>query len=258
MSISKPVSMKKILFFLFLLFTHSLLQAQNTVKPNDPVENNQDPGWLILKKWIDSAKNNVEVLLADSVQSREALVLTQLSTRSPIGSILFFTGGILIDHGWIRILGSGNKKLLRSLPSWNQGKSPENINDSGFYLIADDAVGGFFAINTARPHNENVGKVFYLSPDRLEWEDLDLTYTEFLLFCLSGDLNKFYGSLRWKDWEKDVKKMDADKVFNFTPPLWSSQGKDISKNKKQAVPAGEQFDNNVMMRKKLKLDKKIK
>ena len=249
--------MKKIGTFLLLFYIHSFMWAQVPVKPIDSLIDKDEPGWGIIKKWIDSAKNAVEVLSVDSVRAREALHQTQFTTHNPIGSVVFFTGGILIDHGWIRILGSGNKKLLRTLPSWNNRRIIDsNKNNIGFYLIADDAVGGFFAINSAKPVNDNVGKIFYLSPDRLEWEDLDLTYAEFLLFCFSGDLDKFYGQLRWKGWEKDVKKLDADKVYNFVPPLWSSEGKDMLKNSRHAIPAAEQFEMNMMMRKQLQLDKK--
>lgn len=246
--------MKKIITFLFLFCVHSLLWSQVPVKPIDSLIDIDEPGWSIIKKWIDSAKNTVEILSVDSVKARDALYQIQISTHNPIGSVTYFTGGILIDHGWLRILGSGNKKLIRTLPSWNNGRIIDtNKNSTGFYLIADDAVGGFFAINNAKPANDNVGKIFYLSPDRLEWEDLDLTYAEFLLFCFSGDLNKFYGQLRWKNWEKDVKKLAADKVYNFVPPLWSSEGKDILQNSRHTITAAEQFDMNMVMRKKLQL-----
>jgi hypothetical protein len=40
-----------------------------------------------------------------------------------MGAIIYETGGLLVDNGWIRILGSGHKKLDRNLPEWNKGKS---------------------------------------------------------------------------------------------------------------------------------------
>ena len=57
-------------------------------------------------------------------------------------------GGILIENGWIRILGSGSAKLNRSLPEWNLGKSYMEFGQtSPFLLVADDAIGGFFILN---------------------------------------------------------------------------------------------------------------
>ena len=64
-----------------------------------------------MKQWIAKARNKVEVLPRDRVKASEALYYTQVTTRSPMGAIVYETGGILIDNGWIRILGSGNKKL---------------------------------------------------------------------------------------------------------------------------------------------------
>ena len=81
--------------------------------------------------------------------------------------------------------------MPRSLPGWNKGKSFKKYGDRpGFLLVADDAMGGFFALNGGQL-GKDAGKVYYLSPDNLEWEPLELTYTEFLQFCFHGDLAKF-------------------------------------------------------------------
>lgn len=248
--------MSKFILLLSLFFCVSGSFAQHNMRTLEVLLDKSGPGWSIVKKWIDSAKNKVEVLSVDSVQAKEALYQTQVTTRSPMGAIIYFTGGILIDNGWIRILGSGNKKISRTLPGWNKGKSFESkVEAPGFLLIADDVVGGFFAINAGKLEKENFGKVYYLSPDRLEWENLDLTYTDFLLFCFSGDLVKFYGAMRWPKWEKEIASLNGDEVFNFAPPLWTKDGKDIKKNSKKTMPVEEQYEFNMMMRKQLNLDK---
>ena len=248
--------MQKSFLILVLFFCASVSFAQNNMRPLETLLDDNGPGWSIVKKWIDSAKNKVEVLSVDTMQAKEALYQTQVTTRSPMGAILYFTGGILIDNGWIRILGSGNKKISRTLPGWNKGKSFTSISEGpGFLLVADDAVGGFFAINAGKFEKGNFDKVYYLSPDRLEWENLDLTYTDFLLFCFSGDLVKFYGDMRWPKWEKEMAGLNGDEVFNFTPPLWTKAGKDIKKNSKKVISVEEHYEFNMMMRKQLNLDK---
>ena len=35
----------------------------------------------------------------------------QMPTSSPMGAVIYETGGILIHYGWLRILGSGSFKL---------------------------------------------------------------------------------------------------------------------------------------------------
>lgn len=246
----KPIFL--LLAFALFLMTSS---AQNKIRSLEELINKSDPGWVLVKQWIDSAKNKVEILPADIKKAEDALVKLQVTTRSPMGAIVYMTGGLLVDRGWIRILGSGSAKLGRSLPDWTTGKTlVDSVETSGFLLIADDVIGGFFILNGGI-FSDDIGKVFYFSPDNLEFEALDLTYSEFLLFCFNNDLNKFYEGYRWKNWEQDVAGLGGDKVYNFYPPLWSKEGKDLNSNSRKAVPIEEQFGVNIRFRKQLGLDK---
>src|SRR4051812_46427735 len=70
-------------------------------------------------------------------------------------------GGILVDDGWLRILGGSHPRLPRDLARWNfPDGNPTNARMRGAFLVADDAIGGFFAINAgALPGPQ--GHVFY-------------------------------------------------------------------------------------------------
>ena len=248
--------MAKKILTLFLSVLTLTTFAQNKMRAIDQLINNKEPGWTSVKEWIDKAKNKVEVLPADTNKAKDALYKTQVTTRSPMGAIIYMTGGILIDNGWIRILGSGNTKLNRNVPEWNKGKSFEEYGQAPKYLlIADDAIGGFFMLNGGGLGTD-LGKVYYFSPDNLEYEPLDLTYSEFLNFCFNNDLDKFYGNNRWKNWKAEVENLDGDDVFNFFPYLWTKEGKDINKNSRKVVPIEEQFSLNIEFRKQLGLDNK--
>jgi len=156
-----------------------------------------------------------------------------------MGAIVYETGGILVDNGWIRILGSGSEKLKRSLPKWNKGKSFSEYGEAmPFVLIADDAIGGFFALNGGALGHQDLGKVFYFSPDNLEWESLGVGYSDFIYWCFTGDVDLFYKDLRWKKWKKEVKTMGADNCINFYPFLWSEYD-DLEKLSRKAVPIDE-------------------
>ena len=152
--------MKQIFLLLAIALFSSKILSQNKVRSIEELVNITDPGWTFVKQWIDSAKNKVEVLPADSAKAKDALLKIQVTTRSPMGSVVYMTGGILIDNGWIRILGSGNAKLSRTLPGWNKGKTlKDSTETSGFLLIADDAIGGFFILNGGF-FGEDIGKVY--------------------------------------------------------------------------------------------------
>jgi Protein of unknown function DUF2625 len=217
--------------------------------------NKADPGWTLVEDWIKSAKNKVEILTADPVKAKEALYKIQVTTRSPMGAVVYMTGGLLIDNGWIRILGSGNAKLNRTLPDWNKGKTIKEFGGATpFLLIADDAIGGFFLLNGGGL-GKDLGKIYYLSPDNLEYEPLDVTYTQFLQFCFNNDLNDFYKGQRWTKWKDEVQNLAGDKVYNFVPFLWTKEGKDINKNSRKVISVEEQYGFNLDARKQLGLDK---
>ncbi|CAM4088035.1 DUF2625 domain-containing protein [Flavobacterium branchiophilum] len=244
---------QKHIIIIFLLSISPLL-AQYHMKNTNELINHQESAWPSVKDWIAKAKNHVTILATDSINARQALYNTQVTTRSPMGAIIFNTGGLMVDQGWIRILGSGNEKLTRSFSDWNKGKAFSAFgNKADFLLIADDAVGGFFVLNGGK-FDADLGKVYYFSPDNLQYEPLDMTYTDFLNFCFNANLDQFYKNLRWPNWQKEVSTLHGDSVFSFYPYLWSQEGQHLQTNTKKIVPIEEQYFINLSFRKQLGLD----
>lgn len=174
----------------------------------------QHPAWNIVKTWFDSANNQYEVLDPDVENAGNELVGMQLSTATPLGSMIFYTGGLLVDHGWLRILGSGNKKLPRGFFEWNFGKTFEQSGERPFHLlIADDVIGGYFAINGGGL-GEKVGLVHYFHPKKQKWESIGLNYSQFLGWALTADLASFYHDLRWDNWQADIEKVGGHQIIN--------------------------------------------
>jgi hypothetical protein len=75
-----------------------------------------------------------------------------------MGAIVYETGGLLIDNGWLRLLGSGHDRLTRTLPSWNHERS------AGYLLVGGDVIGGFFAINGGAL-GPDPSKLYYWAPE---------------------------------------------------------------------------------------------
>src|SRR5438105_6859570 len=112
------------------------------MRPLHELIDDKEPAWPLVAQWIGEAAIDVEVLPADRDTGSAALYATQVTTRSPMGAIVYKSAGLFLDSGWLRILGAGgHPRFRRSLPAWNEGRS------NGYYLVADDAVGGSFAIN---------------------------------------------------------------------------------------------------------------
>src|SRR5687767_12930937 len=80
--------------------------------------NVDDPAWPLVEGWIETSPRPVEALPPSAARG-DALLETQATARSALGAVVYETGGLLIDHGWLRVLGSGHPRLPRTLPGWN-------------------------------------------------------------------------------------------------------------------------------------------
>ena len=213
--------------------------------------NKEEPGWDVVSAWISEARNKVEILPNTLERAEETLLHAQVTTRSLMGAIIYKTGGILIDHGWIRLLGSGSDRMKRSLVSWNKGKTFGEYGEIAPYLfVADDVLGGLFAINGGYL-GKDAGNIYYFQPDALEWFPMEFGYSEFLLFCFDGRLNEFYEGLRWNGWEDDVATLNGDYGYSCVPFLWTKEGKDIEQVSRKAIHMDELYNFNLDMKEQL-------
>lgn len=173
-----------------------------------------------------------------SESAADVLHQIQVTTRSPMGAIAYHTGGISILDGWLRILGSGSVAIPRSLSEWNTGRA------DGFYLIADDVFGGFFALDGGAL-GPGKGEVFYFAPQSLEWESLDCSYTQFLTWACT-DFRGFYDDVRWSGCETHIAELKPDCCFFFYPPLWTAE-RVLPPLKMQDIPVAEAWDYQMEM-----------
>ena len=197
-----------------------------------------DPGWAVVQEWLNAASNPYEVLAKDEPRAEQALLQLQVTTRSPLGALVYETGGLLIDDGWLRILGSGSARLARDPMSWTQ--TATDAGSFGALLIADDASGGFFALNGGGL-GEDIGNVYYFAPDALAWERLEVGYSAFVEWALCGDLALFYQTVRWSNWREEVRTLGGEQVYTFFPFLWTEPTLSVNERKRTVTPIEEQW-----------------
>lgn len=197
-----------------------------------------DPAWPELARAAAAAPNGVEMLPVVSDEQRCAcLEALQMTTRSTLGAIAHETGGVLVDHGFLRMLGSGSARLPRQLIAWNVELG---VALESFIIVADDVVGGVFAIDTGALGVP--GHVHYFSPDSLDWEDTELGHSDFVSWAFEGDLATFYESMRWPGWERDVEALAGEQALSIAPPMWTEGSRlSIAKRDRRAVPAKELY-----------------
>jgi hypothetical protein len=198
-----------------------------------------DPAWPLLQTLVREATNSVEILPPDLEHRGEALLGMQVTLRSMLGAITYETGGLLVDHGWVRVLGSGNPRLTRSISRWNQLRGVRAPGETPpFVLVADDVLGGFFAINGGA-FDAAPGHVCYLPPDTLEWESLGRGHSDFIHWLLNGDLGGFYADFRWSGWRTEVERLSGDMAYSFYPLLFV--GAELESRSRRAVPVEELY-----------------
>lgn len=189
------------------------------------------------------SKSNKEILYNSTNMVNTKVILDKLQIRgnSFLGAIIQNTSGVVIDN-WIRLLGSDSKKN-RGIVSYNL------INEDGIaekidkmLIVADDIVGGVFALNAGR-FSEGIGDVWYFAPDTLEWESLEMKYSEFIAWIAQGEIDEFYSTMRWSLWKEDSKSVNFNEAILIYPFLWSNEIQ-IEKADKKIVPVEELLDIN--------------
>lgn len=175
------------------------------------------------KKILDDIKTSqkeIEVLPADNKVTLACKERLFINWDSLLGVVLENTGGIIIDH-WIRLYGTGKLNFIER----------NSIIPLDELAIAEDILGGLFILL----ENSNIG---YFAPDCLEIEDTELKIGQFLYWCLHGDTDLFYVDYRWKNWKKDVAKLNCDNGIAFYPFLFTKADCIDSRMRKE-VPMAE-------------------
>ena len=135
---------------------------------------------------------------------------------------------------WLRIADLVTPVATRS----SVGHNALNSQAYGLYPSLTMSQGEFLLLMVAI-----LGKIpaaFIICADTLNWESLEVDYSEFLQWALSGDLDTFYENVRWQQWREDVqnyrqrkpsrstlsygykaKKQEQEKLFRHE--LWEMQ-----------------------------------
>ncbi|MBO0881350.1 MAG: DUF2625 family protein [Mycobacterium sp.] len=187
-----------------------------------------ETSWPEVSAVVAAAPYPVEVLPVDPVRGSECLSALGITVRSWLGAVVANCGGLLVDHGWLRVLGGGCSGLPAvALPA----------TDTVGLTVAYDVMGGQFAW---LPGQANAAPtVHYFGPEDLTWQDLELGYADWLHAMLGGSLTAFYAALRWPGWEAEVATVPPDQGISAWPPPFTREGKDLSAVSRKAIPLGE-------------------
>ncbi len=173
----------------------------------------------VIRAWADSTPRRVEIFDCKPEHGEIALEALQVTARSPLGALALETGGMLVDNGWIRVLGAGCMQLARTIAGWNNLPcDPGDAYLPGAMFVADDVLGGMYAIDVGALGGVR-GNVSYFAPGALAWRDTGRGYGDWLRHIIC-DPDDVYIE-RWDDWEADVRTLPGTHAYMLDPAPWN-------------------------------------
>lgn len=167
-----------------------------------------DPAWPLWLELVRLAPVTAVVLPVDRPDGLEVLFRLQITARSMMGALALNSGGMLADHGWVRLLGGGSGNLP-DLAAAN-GLGPPGASPPPMSMtVGFDVLGGRFA-----------------------------------RMVLGGGLAGFYQDLRWPGWQQEVAALGPDQGISVYPFLFTAQSRPIAQASRRPVPFTELLDGH--------------
>ena len=137
--------------------------------------------WQQLLDLFEKADRSIAIREGNIAHGTNEIQEIGASPESVLGAVVVNTCGIVFDN-WVFVIGqsSDNFGILNF-------SEKMNYDSNGLLVVATDIVGGVFALNMGR-FTEDQGLVWYFAPDTLEWESLDMNYSQFIVWLTQGDL----------------------------------------------------------------------
>jgi Protein of unknown function DUF2625 len=214
-----------------------MMMAMISIRSAGELAGVPDPAWPEWLELIRLAPVTVLVLPAARQAGLEMLFRLQVTARSPMGALALNSGGILVDHGWVRLLGGGSEGLP-DLAAANGLGLPDASGPPPWLTAGFDVLGGRFAVNGGGLPGQP-GEVCYWGPDTLAWTPLGGGYSQFARMVLGGGLARFYQDLRWPGWQEEVAALRADQGISVHPFLFTAQSHPIARASRRPVPFAE-------------------
>lgn len=202
--------------------------------------------WKELNNMLENSKSNIKHIGGDPSIGFSAVEELKLNENTTLATIILYVAGLTINK-CLRILGQGNDEL-QGICQVNEVKNGTPTKIKGFLIVATDIFGGIYAMNIDEIDGK-VGQIFYFAPDTLEWESLEMKYSQFLYWAVNGNTEEFYSSMKWSDWEKYADETGFDQGILIYPFLWSKEI-EIESATKKIVPFVELINVNMDFRRK--------
>lgn len=182
-----------------------------------------DSDWPRLLGMFEASAHDVIVIPPDPDRRAAVVAELQVTVASTLGALAWNSAMVLVDHGWIRLIGAG----LGSVPGLQVEVLDDPATGTRFegVIAAYDVLGGRFAVHGSGREGVAPGEVLYWGPDTLDWTPLGMGHSALVDILLSDRLAEFARDLRWTGWEHDVEATGPEYGLAAYPPPWSVEGR---------------------------------
>lgn len=200
--------------------------------------------WNEILQVFNNSKTKIE--LVDGEENIGEAIINELNLNqdTTLATIICNVAGITINNT-IRIMGQGNQNL-NSICKINAVKNGVPTKITNMLIVGNDIFGGIYAMNISKINGE-VGNIFYFAPDTLDWESMDIKYSQFLYWTICGNTDDYYNSMKWNGWDKMAQSIGFNDGILIYPFLWSKEI-NIETASKNIVPFEELIGINMEYR----------
>jgi len=174
--------------------------------------------WSDLKDIFTQSSNKIEIFEPEC-DGTELIGKMGIDENTVIG-LCIANAAMLRINGYLRIWGTGNGKNHRNIMEY--GNELRKLFGGNRVFIADDVWGGIFAISNG-DFEGAPQHVWYFAPDTLQWESLEVTYSQFLSWVSDTGINEFYSSFLWSRISGLLDEIKFNQGLSIYPPLWAKE-----------------------------------
>ena len=127
--------------------------------------------------WLKNTMEKID-FVRTTVKDTDSMKKLHVHDGSYLGEIVGNYSRIAFCNGYISLLCSVGDTSIVDINALNKNGMPELF--PGAMIIAYDINGDIFALNSGACEDADLGKVLYLPKESFAWENLDLSYAQFL------------------------------------------------------------------------------
>lgn len=92
-------------------------------------------------------------------------------------------------------------------------------------LVAYDVFGGLFVV---KDYQAGGNQIWYFAPDTMDWENLKITYQNFIEWVCTNEISLFYADFPTEYVRQSFVRIEDDDVLHIYPYLWSKEYKNVN------------------------------